>query len=264
MTTLNFRFHKYHGAGNDFIMVNQFESRFVLDSEAIAFLCNRHLGVGADGLILIEPTTSCDFKMTYFNSDGNEGSMCGNGGRSAIAFAHNEGLIGKEADFLAYDGEHHGWVHGKNGSLLDIEITMKDVKKFDFDGKRLVVNTGSPHYVEITNHIQQLDVIEKGRSIRYSDTYSKEGVNVNFLEIKDDIAYLRTYERGVEDETLSCGTGVTAAAIAVSLLTDNEDVTVETKGGTLKVHLKKTAEGFTNIRLQGPVTFVFSGNISLD
>lgn len=262
MTPLSFSFHKYHGAGNDFIMINQFKSKVILDRQAIAFLCHRHLGIGADGLIMIEPTPSCAFKMTYFNSDGNEGSMCGNGGRASLAFAYSEGLIGDTATFLAFDGEHQGWIHKALDATFDIEITMQDVQQIDFEPQRLIVNTGSPHFVAIVNDLEHIDVVTKGRSIRNSEAFREKGINVNFLEIKDGIAHLRTYERGVEDETLSCGTGVTAAAIAVSLLTDSEDITVETQGGTLHVNLKKSDKGFTSIRLRGPVTSVFSGNIS--
>jgi diaminopimelate epimerase len=263
MTPHNFNFHKYHGAGNDFIMVNQFNLKVPLNRQTIAFLCHRHLGIGADGLIVIEATPAHAFKMTYFNSDGNEGSMCGNGGRASMAFAFNEGLIGETASFLAFDGVHQGWVHSVKDSQFDIEITMIDVQQFDFEPQRLIVNTGSPHFVTIVNNLKAIDVVTNGRSIRNSESFRKEGINVNFLEINEGIAHLRTYERGVEDETLSCGTGVTAAAIAVALQTGKEAITINTLGGTLDVNLKKTDQGFTDIRLRGPVTSVFSGNISI-
>lgn len=253
-------FFKYQGTGNDFVLIDNRKTSLLTrkDTEKIQRMCDRRFGIGADGLILLQNTPGHDFEMVYFNADGRESSMCGNGGRCVSAFAKMLGIIQSKCNFLAIDGEHEaivsetGWVELKMGNVNQIE-TGDDC---------FVLNTGSPHYVVFVEDISNLNVAESGRVIRYSDRFRKEGINVNFVEKKPDGIIVATYERGVEDETLSCGTGVTAAAISFFLksgLTQKAVIAVETKGGNLKVRLEKTANGFENIWLCGPTAKTFAG-----
>lgn len=256
-------FYKFHGAGNDFIMINLFGCKINLKASDIAHLCDRHLGIGADGLITIEPFQDVDFRMIYYNSDGFEGSMCGNGGRSAAAFAFFEKITGAKSEFLAFDGVHQSFVKQTDEQLFDVEITMKNVENWELADQSLIVNTGSPHYVLKTDKLSDFDVYSNGKRIRYDERFGPKGINVNFMELIGDQIHLRTYERGVENETLSCGTGVTAAAIAASLWYKKDEVCITTKGGVLKVSLTKSKHGFTDIVLKGPVEMVFKGEIDL-
>lgn len=256
-------FYKFHGAGNDFIMINSFDTEVVLQTEEIAFLCNPHLGIGADGLIFIVKDKEVDFRMIYYNSDGYEGSMCGNGGRSTAAFAFLLGFIEKNCSFRAFDGLHEATIIHHHERDFDVEISMKDVVEYDLTEKRLIVNTGSPHYIERSDNLSSVDVVAKGREIRNLPDFEPNGINVNFFQSEGNKIHLRTYERGVEDETLSCGTGVTAAAIAASLWYGKNESVIYTKGGTLSVKLTKTDSGFTGIKLRGPVTYVFNGQITI-
>lgn len=260
---MEIKFHKYHGAGNDFILVNCMNFNIILSQDQISFLCNRHLGIGADGLILILPSESHDFKMVYYNSDGNEGSMCGNGGRSVAAFAYNEGLAAEKMKFIAYDGEHEAIILKSDHGSFEVKLSMKDVIIDKFDDTFLLVNTGSPHYVCRVDNLADFDVVQNGRKIRYDNSISNNGINVNFMEKIDNQIYLRTYERGVEDETLSCGTGVTATAIAVSLWYEGEAFEIITLGGNLQVSFKKAGNYFSGIELTGPAKLVFTGNITI-
>lgn len=257
-------FEKYQGTGNDFIIIDhRKESRINhADNALIATLCDRKFGIGADGLILLEESTKADFRMVYFNSDGNQSTMCGNGGRCMIQFAFNKGIFSKETTFEAIDGLHKGKV--LSPGIVSLE--MIDVKNIhQLDEATFELNTGSPHYVtfgQIPENIKS-----SGASIRYSDSYKTEGINVNFVLPEGNCLQVATYERGVEDETLSCGTGVTAAALAymyTSGMYGQNVQQIQTKGGRLTVKAKRNEDGtFTDIWLEGPAVKVFEGNIDL-
>lgn len=258
---MNFSFHKYQGTGNDFVILDNRQGTSELTNTQIRKICDRRFGIGADGLMLLNSKEGYDFEMKYYNADGNESSMCGNGGRCLVKFAWQLGIHKSKYIFTAVDGIHeasledNGWVY----------LKMKDVDHIETHFSGFVLDTGSPHYVKPESDLINLDVVKEGREIRYSDTYKKNGINVNFVEQKDHSIFVRTYERGVEDETLSCGTGVTAAAL-VYVHNDNgfNRVEVETPGGHLAVEFDKTGENkFENIWLCGPADFVFKGTIDV-
>lgn len=258
---LKLSFYKYQGTGNDFVLIDDRENVFGdTDAKKIAWLCDRRFGIGADGLMLLKNKAGYDFEMVYFNSDGRPSSMCGNGGRCIVAFAKHLGIIDDKAHFIAVDGEHDAEVKDKRVSLK-----MNDVKQVEVNEDFCWLNTGSPHYVKFVNGIEKLDVFNEGRSIRYNERFKKEGTNVNFLERKDDKLFVRTYERGVEDETYSCGTGVTAAALVASLKnssTAEDHCRIQTLGGELNVRFKKNADGsFGDIWLEGAAELVYRGEI---
>jgi diaminopimelate epimerase len=255
-------FYKYQGTGNDFVILDNRTGNFThLTRVEIAYLCNRRFGIGADGLMMLQLKEGYDFEMVYYNADGKEGSMCGNGGRCLVAFAKDLGVIDKTAAFLATDGFHEAVVK-ENGW---IELKMKDVDKVEKFSDHTILNTGSPHYIRWEKDIAKTAVFEEGKRIRYSPPFSEVGINVNFVQLHDDALSVRTYERGVEAETLSCGTGVTAAAIAASNSTNGkQEKKILTTGGELKVKFEKKSDtSFENIWLCGPATFVFSGTIEL-
>lgn len=256
-------FHKYQGTGNDFIIIDNYHNEPTsLSRDQIKKLCNRHFGIGADGLMFLNKKTGYDFEMLYFNADGHESSMCGNGGRCLVKFAHNSGIHKSEYRFFAIDGAHEAEIE-TNGL---VNLKMQDVNGVEHHGTYAILNTGSPHFVKFAANVENIDVVESGSGIRYSSEFEKEGINVNFVESMDeDKIYVRTYERGVEDETLSCGTGVTAAAL---LSAHNENgfntVNVKTPGGNLSVEFNKVNdEHFTDIWLCGPAAFVFKGEIEV-
>jgi diaminopimelate epimerase len=291
------KFYKYQGTGNDFIMIDNrntsFSEQQKKDKDFIEKLCHRRFGIGADGLILIENSTKADFEMVYFNSDGNLGSMCGNGGRCAVAFAYRLGVFeGKETTFMAFDGLHFAKVASVKDEITEVELQMSDISEVEsnpnFTQNAYFLNTGSPHYVSFLesektqNGLENYAVVEEGKKIRYNDRFKKEGTNVNFVtknanNSEKNSIFVRTYERGVEDETLSCGTGVTACALAYSLYDQNLNadldkkthsshlVHVRTLGGNLKVCFdysnKNSEHNFTNIFLIGAATAVFEGNL---
>lgn len=252
-------FYKYQGTGNDFILIDNRQLQFPKnDTKLIAQLCDRKLGIGADGLILIETDPSSDFKMVYFNADGNESTMCGNGGRCIVKFANYLNIITDKTSFMAIDGLHHAHIVGN-----DVALGMIDVCEVAQKINSVFLNTGSPHHVEIVENLDTYNVFEVGKKIR-NTLYNKEGANVNFVEqISVDTFKVRTYERGVEDETLSCGTGVTAVAIAMSELnkTQAKSITLKTLGGVLKVSFDKLGNTYTNVILQGSAKQVFKGII---
>lgn len=256
-------FYKYQGTGNDFIMVdNRLNSFPKEDTQLIEQLCDRRFGIGADGLILLENHTTYDFKMVYFNSDGNESSMCGNGGRCLVAFAKQLGIIEATAEFEAVDGYHYAKIIGHEL----ISLQMKDVDSIAVHQDYSFLNTGSPHHVQLVSDLKNLDVKTEGAKIRNSDLYGKAGSNINFVhQLENDIFAVRTYERGVEDETLSCGTGVTAVAIAMHQTgkTNNNTIDLNVEGGKLKVQFDVDNGKYTNVFLIGPATFVFEGTIDL-
>ncbi len=253
------KFHKYNGTGNDFIMIDNRELLFdSTNTELINALCTRHFGIGADGLILLENEAGYDFKMVYFNSDGNQSTMCGNGGRCIIQFAHDLKIIQTEATFLAIDGPHKGKV------LEDvISLQMQDVHRIKVNETRSELDTGSPHYVEFMNEIPQENFVRIARKIRQNSPYTTEGINVNFATAKNNTIVMRTYERGVEDETLACGTGATAVAIAAHKngLVSLSSVPVTVKGGDLNVSFDFDNGNYSNIWLTGPAQFVFEGKV---
>ena len=252
-------FYKYQGTGNDFIMIDDREKEFDLtDNDLIAALCERRMGIGADGLILLREHDTLDFEMIYFNADGKQSSMCGNGGRCIIAFAQMLEMIEDETTFMAIDGEH-------KGRLMDdgIYMQMQDVKEIEGVGDGLVLNTGSPHYIEMVDELDYIDVDKQGRKIRNSAPFKKDGINVNFVLDASELQ-VRTYERGVEAETLSCGTGVVATAIAMHYANCIEEtlVNVKTKGGELTVSFEEFNGGYRNIWLSGEASMVFAGEFA--
>ncbi|TJY36109.1 diaminopimelate epimerase [Pontimicrobium aquaticum] len=254
-------FYKYQGTGNDFVIIDNRQNVFDKNNtKLVAQLCDRRFGIGADGLILLENHDDVDFKMVYYNSDGNESTMCGNGGRCLVAFAKRIGVINNEATFLAIDGIHHAKIEDNI-----VKLQMQDVSNIEAFKNHVFLDTGSPHHVEIRDNINAIDIKNEGSSIRYGEPYNEEGTNVNFVEkISDSIFAVRTYERGVEDETLSCGTGVTAVGIAMYATggTNNNLITLQTKGGDLKVAFKQEGNGFKDVWLIGPATMVYKGKIA--
>lgn len=254
------KFYKYQGTGNDFVMIdNRLGEWDDLSIQNIQKLCDRRFGIGADGLIKINSAEGVDFEVDYYNSDGSK-SFCGNGARCSVAFAHFLDIIEDKTTFTAIDGIHEAEI--KNGI---IKLKMSDVKSIDTDGDDFVLNTGSPHYVKYVEMLNNYNVYKTGNEIRNSETYKQEGINVNFVEkLSDKELFVRTYERGVEDETYSCGTGVTAVALTFMKNNNQTFVGVKVMGGQLKVYAEKDGEGFKNIWLEGPAVQVFKGDINLD
>ncbi|QBQ39749.1 diaminopimelate epimerase [Sphingobacterium psychroaquaticum] len=254
------KFSKYQGAGNDFILVDNRNAAFNRENTTLVNqLCDRRFGIGADGLMLLQYTENFDFEMVYYNADGNEGTMCGNGGRCIVAFARDLGIIDKETAFLAVDGPHHASIEGDQ-----VNLGMIDVQEVTRDGEAYVLNTGSPHFIKQVDNLQGLNVYEAGYSIRNNDTYKQEGINVNFIEKEANGYFVRTFERGVEDETLACGTGATAAAMAMAIAenkTGQQEIPIRVLGGQLYIAFYRDNNNFTNVRLKGPANFVFDGKI---
>ena len=264
-------FYKYQGTGNDFVMIDNRDLNFPKEKEIIEKLCDRRFGIGGDGLILLENENSfssilkdenfqkVDFKMVYYNSDGNESTMCGNGGRCIVAFAHFLDIFEDKCTFLAIDGLHEAEMN-----FGIVKLKMIDVENITKDGENCVLNTGSPHFVKFVENVEDFDVYENGNKIRYSETYKKEGINVNFVEkIDENKIFVRTYERGVEDETYSCGTGVTAASLVFLQDKNLKSVEVKVLGGNLKVYAEKSENGFKNVWLEGPAKQVFKGKVNI-
>jgi diaminopimelate epimerase len=252
-------FYKYQGTGNDFIMVDNRNKSFPVDDvRLVALLCDRRFGIGADGLILLENDVSTDFKMVYFNSDGNQSSMCGNGGRCLVAFAQFLGIISKKASFNAVDGLHTATIDND-----EVDLKMNNVSEILTKPNAYFLNTGSPHHVQLVEGLDTYNVFKEGAKLRYG-LYGEKGSNINFVESLDESKFsVRTYERGVEDETLSCGTGVTAVAIAMHKANkvEGNKVNIQTKGGDLKVSFNVDTQGYSNVSLIGPAKLVFKGEI---
>ena len=259
LSTMTHTFYKYQGTGNDFIIIDNRQGLFdKKDAKSIATLCDRRFGIGADGLILLENHPDYDFKMVYYNADGNESSMCGNGGRCIVAFARALSIIDTTTTFEAVDGLHEATIDEKIVSLK-----MQDVDTIRQEAGYTFLDTGSPHHIELSEQLKVLNVKEEGASIRYSDLYGQEGSNVNFVQVLDNSRFaVRTYERGVEDETLSCGTGVTAVALAMHATgkTAATTITIDAEGGELQVRFRESKKGYTDIWLIGEAKFVFKGH----
>ncbi len=255
-------FFKYQGTGNDFVLIDDRDGTFPASNQAlIENLCHRRFGIGADGLILLQNDPDYDFRMVYFNADGAEGSMCGNGGRCIVRFAHDLGLFESETRFRAVDGEHVAVVCEE-----DIFLKMGAVSGIEDREGVAFLNTGSPHVVRFVDDLESLDVVAEGRAVRYSSPFQPKGTNVNYVQVLDDnTVFVRTYERGVEDETYSCGTGVTAVALVAHQQRAMLDpIFIKTIGGNLRVSFNRLADGgFDNIYLIGPAKRVFTGAISL-
>ena len=259
---MEYRFNKYQGTGNDFIIIDNRNGLFKPGNvDLINKLCNRRFGIGADGLILISDNKLYDFEMKYFNSDGKEGTMCGNGGRCASAFAKSIGLAGNETRFIAADGIHDAKIVSNI-----VELKMNNVTDIKLIKGNYFLNTGSPHYIVFVKNVLETNVFDTGKKIRWFDDFTPGGTNVNFVEVTEKGIFVRTFERGVEDETLSCGTGSTASAIASVLsghLNTNQ-VDVKTMGGDLSVFFEiEDKNNVKNIWLKGPAEFVFSGTINI-
>mgnify|MGYP000901311245 CR=1 FL=1 len=257
-------FWKYQGAGNDFVMVDDRRNDFDENNQClIEKLCDRRFGIGADGLILLRVGKNNQLEMVYFNSDGRQSSMCGNGGRCFASFANFLGLVkNKKLTFLAIDGLHD--------SIIDedlVNLKMMDVKNIEQIGKDYYLDTGSPHYVSSINELSQIDIIKEAHNIRYNSRFEEKGTNVNFVKFGGDVIELRTYERGVENETLACGTGVTAVALVAELIGENTGdgkSTLKAQGGNLEVSYNREKEGFKDIWLKGSAVQVYKGEIDLE
>jgi len=254
-------FYKYQGTGNDFIILDNRSGQFPKNNHnLVAKLCDRKFGIGADGLMLLETETNFDFKMVYFNSDGAQSTMCGNGGRCLAAFAKSIGVIGNEGLFNAVDGSHKVLI--KEDQVI---LGMKKVNEVQNKEKYFFLDTGSPHHVQFVSDTEKVNVNDQGAKLRYG-MYGAQGANINFVSLDSTgLHSIRTYERGVEGETLSCGTGVTAAAIAIHQQNEayTSPISLHTKGGLLKVHFTKVGQGYSKIFLEGPAEFVFKGEISI-
>ncbi len=257
---MNLVFSKYHGAGNDFILIDNRNNSFSLNKLQIEKLCHRRFGIGADGLMLLESDSSTDFRMRYFNSDGKEGSMCGNGGRCIVAFAKEIGIHKTHYHFVAIDGLHEAYLET---SLINLKMTdVENIQKFDNDW---FLNTGSPHAVELVEKIESINVAQEGKQLRYDSRFGTNGTNVNFIELDQNQIKIRTYERGVEAETYACGTGAVASAIIANQIKPQiKQFTLEALGGTLKVSFEKSDDKYSNIWLKGPAVKVFSGEIDIE
>ena len=253
------RFCKYHGAGNDFVMINAIRSKIELSDDEVKAICDRRTGVGADGLIMVLPSEKYAFRMKYYNCDGHESTFCGNGGRCIAAFAVKEGLAPQVIEYEAIDGVHKAIVTKNSDNEYTVSITMRDIEDYDLNEERLLINTGSPHYVTRVKDLKHYDVRKHGADIRNDKNISKDGVNVDFMKVIDNQYHIRTFERGVEDETLACGTGVTASAIAAALWYGGNNIDIRTTLATLNVKFEKDKNSIKNIVLTGPATHVFDG-----
>ena len=260
------QFHKYHGTGNDFILLDDREKSISLKTDDIIRLCDRKYGIGADGLILLNPSEQADFEMTFYNNDGSTDTFCGNGGRCIAAFAHRLGIVEKKGCFLASDGIHQFEIVSKlNQNETMVRISMKECTiPQQLSNSTFFIHTGSPHLVIFSDNIEMLDVKSLGAQ-HSNDPRISGRANVNYVEIKPDGLFVRTFERGVEDETLSCGTGIVASALTYSAHflehTNQNVITVLSRGGILKVHFHKIDNDFHDVYLEGMATSVFSGEI---
>jgi diaminopimelate epimerase len=256
-------FKKYHGAGNDFIIIDNRELHWQPVQGEVSMLCDRHFGIGADGLMLLTLHEGYRFHMTYYNADGNESTMCGNGGRCMAAFARSLGLAGDQMAFSAIDGNHLAETGNPGKNTILVRLKMKDTCIFRQFEDGLLIDTGSPHFVRFVKNVDDVDVFSIGKTLRHDPRFSPGGANIDFAEIQKDGIFVRTYERGVENETLSCGTGATAVALSAAYQSNNKGGSyhIKTRGGPLTVTYSRLDQCFTGIWLEGPATFVFEGEI---
>ncbi len=256
-------FTKYHGTGNDFIIIDHRRKDWEPETDVVAKLCDRHYGIGADGLMLLSSSPGYDFSMKYYNSDGRESTMCGNGGRCITAEAARLGLITHRARFHAIDGPHEAIIlnHQERLSMVQLKMTDSRINTTFDDG--LFLDTGSPHFIKFVENIADVDVFAEGRILRYEERFAPGGTNVNFVKIHPDHLEVRSYERGVENETLSCGTGATASALATAVMQPGNAgfFRVKTRGGELTISFIQSGTTFRDIWLEGPAKMVFSGEI---
>lgn len=262
---MKIHFYKYQATGNDFIIIDAREENIILSKENIKFLCHRHFGIGSDGLIIFENSDKADFSMQFFNPDGSGGMMCGNGGRSIVKFAADKGVIKDKCTFLAPDGLHSATIEGEN---ICLKMTTPTLFQAHEDG--FYINTGTSHFVVFENNLEKIDIIKKGRMLRYDERFlTYKGCNVNFVqEIAEKSLKIQTYERGVEDETLACGTGICASALTYSvkkqLPCGTHTINLSAKGGELQVKFdKKENNTFNNVHLIGQAKKVFEGEIEI-
>jgi len=259
-------FFKFHGNGNDFVLIDNLTKSVMLTAGQIAGICHRQFGVGADGLIEINPSSEVDFAMKYYNADGLEGTMCGNGGRCAAAFAYFKGYAPEKMRVEAVDGFHQAEIERitEVGSAWYVALQLNDVTEIKPVDMGFYLDTGSPHIVVFADGVKQLNVYEEGKKIRESDAFSPDGVNVNFVEVVQETLFVRTFERGVEDETLSCGTGVSAAAIAAGHVFEKNEWQVKTPGGDFLIHFKRQESAVREVWLHGPAVLVFGGSLTIN
>jgi diaminopimelate epimerase len=262
---MNIHFYKYQGAGNDFILVdNRTNTIDHQNPKLITHLCDRRFGIGGDGIMFLQNREGYDFEMIYFNADGQPSSMCGNGGRCIVAFAKYLGIIVSETTFLAVDGPHYAKI-SSSGDWVSLQ--MIDVDTINHDDDAYVLNTGSPHYVKLVKGLKEKNVYQDGYTIRNNDTYRSKGINVNFVEPVGSGYFVRTFERGVEDETYACGTGVTAVALAMAKHNRQSGsiyTPVKVLGGDLNIRFNYDGEIFKNIFLEGPAVKVFEGEVKVE
>jgi diaminopimelate epimerase len=256
-------FEKYHGTGNDFILFDDRELKFNPTPERIIRLCDRRFGIGSDGLLLLHDRKGFDFEMVYYNPDGSPATFCGNGSRCIIAFARSLGIGGKDFHFLAADAPHRASIISDNGAETQVSVSMIDPVIYNHSDDSAYLNSGTYHVVRFVDDPDAIDIMQAGPKVRYDEIYAPHGTNVNFAVVRNGSIYMRTYEKGVEAETLSCGTGVTATAIAASFRTGKTDYKIVTRGGSLRVHFSKNGDSISNVFLEGPAMKVFSGLIKL-
>ena len=259
---MKINFSKYNGAGNDFIIIDNRNENISYNSSLIKDICDRNFGIGGDGLILIKNSTSSDFEIDHYTPDGNLGSLCGNGSRCAILFAFKNDIINKKTEFSAFDGVHKAEIIDDELIKMEMKINSEIIE----NEHGIWLDTGSPHLVIEKENTDKLDVNLEGSSIRNNDYFQKEGVNVNFVQkLSNETFKIRTYERGVEHETLACGTGSTASAICMSYLgkTNSNIIIMKCQGGDLKVQFNSKDDNFTNISITGPAKLVFEGQIDI-
>lgn len=259
---MNLHFYKYQGAGNDFILIDNRDNRVDhRNPKLISSLCDRRFGIGGDGLMLLQNKEGYDFEMVYYNADGQPSSMCGNGGRCIVAFAKFLGVIDTETEFLAVDGPHHAKITAEGNW---VSLQMIDVNDVTRDAEAYVLNTGSPHYVKLVDGLADRDMYTEGYAIRNNETYHEKGINVNFVEPMEEGYFVRTFERGVEDETYACGTGVTAVALAMAQhkeQTGHINTPIKVLGGNMNIRFDYDGKAFTDIFLEGPAERVFEGDV---
>ena len=256
-------FYKFHGTGNDFILINGFNNIQLPTAKQIEYLCNRRTGIGADGLIIIQKASDYHFEMVYYNADGSLATMCGNGARCAAAFAYHLGICDTQTNFLAGDGAHTATIEAVTEQEWMVEISINNVVIPKNVGITTEINTGTDHLVVRTADPDAIDVMPEGKKIRFSDKYAQKGININWMKIGDKQLRVRTYEKGVEAETLSCGTGVTACAVVAAIDTGQLEWDITTNGGMLHVGMLRKDDEMTNIRLKGPAILVFGGKLTV-